>query len=473
MSKYNAFLPICWLLYQMLTLSLLMAIRTIVPMDPELRARLRRLGVVKGARELDRTRTPKRVNSKQQSTADDHGQPADRAAAMPITSLLPGIRLEETELGQCLVLDKVFEPSHRHGQDGLGDILGQGLTTLVGYTGGEELSGLFSRDVLFLDTETTGLSGAGTLAFMVGVAFFERGPRGDTLVVRQYFLRDHGDEAAMLWMLEELAQTKQVLATFNGRSFDLPLLLGRYFMNQMATSLPEVPHVDLLPLSRRLWRRRLGSCALASLERQLLGVRREQEDVPGWLIPRLYHDYLRNGDGAEMVRVFYHNEVDMLSMVTLISRVLALLAGTSGDVAGEDLLSLGTWQSEIGLVEQAEQNLRRATSADLSLFHYKQALNHLGLLLKRDNRREEALTIWKQMAAISLDDVGAHVELAKHFEWQRKDIGSAINWTEQALDLVTRWGSTKEAELRHNELTHRLERLKRKQVDTTSLSSSE
>ncbi len=314
---------------------------------------------------------------------------------------------------------------------------------------------------MFLDTETTGLAGAGTLAFMVGVAFVERGPASDVVVVRQYFLRDHADERAMLRLLNELLEEKTGLVTFNGRTFDVPLLSTRYLMNRLESRLVELPHLDLLQPSRRLWRNRFGSVALGNLEKMLLGVQRSEEDVPGWLIPNLYNDYVRSGDAREMRRVFYHNQLDMLSMVTLTGEVVRQFSEARLDDHPTDLYSLGKWQSDLGLVVEAERNLRQAAGGDLPLEIYHQALKQLGVLLKRNDRRHEAVLIWQQWAATSLDDVEAHVELAKHYEWQEGDLQSAKVWTERALSLASHWSRGRAAIIGPS-LEHRLARLVRK-----------
>lgn len=425
-------------------------------------SRLRRLGVVKGARKLKPA--PAADPALLQPIPEPSTPPATEfstAAGQALDSLLPGGRMEETAVGACYVFDHVYPLSYQHGDDRLSDLLQFALKTAVPYERNPALRPLDFRDFLFLDTETTGLAGAGTLAFMVGVAFFEqRRVDGEVLVVRQYFLRDHGDEAAMLTLLDALLADKTGLVTFNGRSFDVPLLNGRYLMNRMLTPFDDLPHVDLLSSARRLWRNRLGSCALADLEPNLLGVHRTHEDVPGSLIPGLYHTYLRTGNPHELVRVFYHNRIDMLSMVTLAARMMRQIGQPHDADHPLDLYSLGKWQADLGMVAAAEQNLRLAVQGELSLADFQRTLSRLGLLLKQNGRRAEAVPIWKQIASTSFDEVAAHVELAKYYEWHEKSLAEAIVWTEQALSLVESWG--RRGEVVQAELRHRLARLKRK-----------
>ncbi len=416
-------------------------------MDENWQDKLRRLGVVKGTRNLKPAPPPK-ADSVQHS-AFSVGPSLDEPQSLGV--LLPGLELVEANDSACYILDKVYPLNYRHGQDVLADLLECAMGNTAVYLQDPRLNNLHFRDFLFLDTETTGLAGAGTLAFMVGVAFFEK----EALVVRQYFLRDHGDEPAMLHLLDELLADKAGLVTFNGRTFDLPLLDTRYLMNRMPGRVLSVPHIDLLHPSRRLWRARFGSVALGNLEQNLLGLQRTHEDVPGMLIPGLYHDYLRSGDGRELLRVFYHNEIDMLSMVTLAARVTRLLAQPDPGDHPIDCYSLGRWQAALGLIEQSEQNLRQAAQGDLPLELYHKALFELSWLLKRNGRRPEAVPLWQQIAATTFDDVTAHIELAKFYEWEERDWETAVRWTEQALQLA---GNS----LIHDELNHRLARLNRK-----------
>lgn len=416
-------------------------------MNDEMRNRLRRLGVVKGAREL-KPAPPLPTSNRQQR---------------PLTQLLPGAELVETAVGACLVRDKVYPLGHEHGRFALRDMLTFAVSDAAAYVREPRLAGLHFQDALFLDTETTGLSGAGTLAFMVGVGFFE----GNAFVVRQYFLRDHGDEPAMLHLLEALAASKSHLISFNGRSFDLPLLNDRYLLNRQPPPLADMLHLDLLPLARRLWRARLESCALSDLEKRLLDVRRTHEDVPGWRIPTIYLDYLRTGDARELLGVFYHNHEDMLSMVTLTTAVMRLISQLEEQPEPLDLLSLGRWQSDLGLVIVAEQTLRRAVQTDLSLEAFHIGLHRLGLLLKQNGRRDEAVVVWQQIAATCFDDVTAHVELAKYYEWHGYELNQALFWTEQALQLVASWRNRGVAHLTQQELAHRQQRLQRKLAQET------
>lgn len=431
-------------------------------MGEDIQRRLRRLGVVKGARTLKPAASRPRPASvwpfAGRAFEPDKASDGDEPAALD--ALLPGGYLAENHLGACYVVERVYPLTHPHGEARLEQLGPISAAPAAAFSRDPRFAGLNLRDFLFLDTETTGLSGAGTFAFMVGVAFYE----GDAFVVRQYFLRDHADEAAMLELLGRQVEERPALVTFNGRSFDLPLLDNRYLMNRLDVAgrpLLDAPHLDLLPPARRLWRARIGSCSLGSLEQNLLGLRREQADVPGWAIPGLYMDYLRSGNARPLLGVFYHNEIDLLSMVALGGRVLRLFARPEPEDDPLDRLSLARWQLSLGLAAEARTNLEAAAAADLPLALYHETLHLLGAMLKREGRREEAARLWQQIAVTSFDDVAAYVELAKHYEWQHGDAAAAREWTLRAVALAGRWPAGRAAAVRP-ELEHRLARLERK-----------
>lgn len=424
-------------------------------MDDRLQSKLRRLGVTKGARSLKPASPPMPDSSRTFAPSN----------AGAFERLMPGARVEETAVGSCIVYDKVYPLSLKQGDELLGALLAHLPANAAIYCKTPALAPCTFADALFLDTETTGLVGAGTLAFMVGVAFFDEqkldnGSPGYVFVVRQYFLRDHGDESAMLHLLEQIAARKRFLVTFNGRSFDIPLLNNRYLLNRYPSPFANMPHFDLLQPARRLWRTRLGSCALGELEKTLLNVHRSHEDVPGYLIPGMYHDYVRTGDPDEMVRVFYHNHQDMLSMVTLATKLMRLLESGAGHPL--DTLCLGRWQADLGLVDEAEQSLQNAIAADLPLEQFHTALHCLALLFKQNGRRADAVPLWQQIASTAYDDINAHVELAKFYEWHEVNYTQAILWTKQGVQLIQHWRNRSHARIVEAELLHRLSRLQRK-----------
>jgi len=415
-------------------------------MQPDLQRRLRELGVVRGVRELA-TLPPRR--------------------RVAIEDLVAG-RFHTTAHGQCFVTEATYPLDHAHGCLPLAAFLDVSaeIAAQVAQDGG--LAGVDLRRACFLDTETTGLSGGtGTMAFVVGLGFF----CDDGFRLRQYFLRDPGDEPAMIEALAEFLPGFTALVTFNGRGFDVPILENRFILARCPPPTTRLPHLDLLPPARRLWHHAQPSCALSALEREVLGVQREQDDVPSGIIPFLYRDYLRTGDAREMKRVLYHNGVDILSLVTLAARLCRLFADPWGEstVSGAEFYSLGCWYAAEGRTAEAERAYREALRMGLTRGLRAKTLAALGYLLKRADRRGEAFGFWQQLALESADEVVAHVELAKYLEWYVGDFALAAGWTRAALARVEAWPAGLQRDAVKAELRHRLARLVRKIGESPSL----
>ena len=196
-------------------------------------------------------------------------------------------------------------------------------------------SDLRPEDILFLDTETTGLAGgAGTVAFLVGMGYFT----GRDFAVEQVLMRDYGQESELLRTVSSVAGRFSVLCTFNGRTFDAPLLASRFVMNRLPSRLPSA-HADVLYPARRLWKLRLKRCNLANLEEQLLHVKRE-DDLPGAEVPQTYFRYLRDGDFAPIERILAHNRQDIVSLAQLLCFLCGQVDCPETVESGQDLLSL-------------------------------------------------------------------------------------------------------------------------------------
>ena len=311
----------------------------------------------------------------------------------------------------------------------------------------------------FLDTETTGLGGAGAIPFMIGVGLFTE---DGAFEVRQFFMRDPSEEPALLAYLNQLIPDDYALVTFNGRTFDVPLLAGRYLLSRKKTHLAQLANLDLLSPARRLWQRRLPSCALGSLEADILGIRRTHADVPGSMIPYLYTQYLQTGDAHEMARVFYHNEQDIVSMVVLAAIISRIFAQPDlPNLPIEDRLSMARWYDHKDMIAEAETAYRLALdeAPDAETRHL--ALSSYAAMLKRLDRRHEARPLWEDLADLKLD-VSGFEELAKYYEWHQVEITIAVRWTEQGIAVAESWRQGIRRVEALATLSHRLTRLTRK-----------
>jgi tetratricopeptide (TPR) repeat protein len=285
---------------------------------------------------------------------------------------------------------------------------------------------------------------------------------GETLRVTQFFLRDPAEEPAMLDALEAFLTPAKALVTFNGKTFDLPLLRARYTANRRDFPFVERPHIDLLSLARRLWRSRLPSRAMSCLEQQVLAVRRTGADVPGWMIPELYFDYLRDGDARPLEGIFYHNAVDVLSMAALLSHATTLLADPLAEsVPALDQADAAWLLEELGHVETAARTYERALSGALPGDARAQVVRRWSFLEKRRGRLEAAMALWRQAA--NDGHLYAYEELAKAYEHHKRDHRAAARWTQDALEHLDAAEPHRFEHARWAEaLTHRLARLQRK-----------
>ncbi|MEA3336861.1 MAG: ribonuclease H-like domain-containing protein [Chloroflexota bacterium] len=424
--------------------------------------RLRRLGVRRGRQGLATSRPSEKPREK-------NGDPSAAIESPAIRSLkeLAGAQEVFTPHGPCLVAETGYD---------LGEVRG-GLPLVTALTiSGAAAAGCARNPALadfdfhhagFIDTETTGLSGgAGTYIFMIGIGMFE--PATDRYIVRQVFMRHPGEEPALLHVTTSILARCHGLVSFNGRAFDVPLLNSRYAMHHQPSPLEEMPHLDLLPPSRQRWRFRLASCALGALEQGILDFQRNDVDVPGWLIPSLYQEYARSGNPTEMVRVFYHNREDIVSMVPLAAMLCAPFEG-DGDGMIEsphhpaDCASLGRSFEELGWLTAGERAYRKALDGALSPEIRSTVLNRLGWMLKRQERRDEAVAIWNGwITSVPGPDPTPHIELAKHHEWHGNDLAAARKWTLWGLHTAKELPPGSQREQLLSDLQHRLDRLDRK-----------
>jgi uncharacterized protein len=301
------------------------------------------------------------------------------------------------------------------------------LSTCLGFAPDE------LRRPLFLDTETTGLSGGtGTVAFLVGLAWRE----AEGLALAQYFLCDFDQENALLWAVGRCLREAGVLVTYNGRSFDWPLLQTRLVLRR--AEWPSPPHLDLLTLARRIFRPRLPDCALQTIEQSVLDLHRA-DDLPGALIPGRYFAWLRQGDPRSLDPVFIHNRQDVLSMSLLLARFEALLRG-SDELHPLDRFGRARFLEARGFQVEAIREygqLWRDHAGGGALLATRGALGiRLARLLRRKGRWEEARSVLEECWQTQTYPYPAAIELAKLLEHQARDLAAARRIVSDALRLL-------------------------------------
>jgi len=270
----------------------------------------------------------------------------------------------------------------------------------------------------FIDTETSGLAGGtGTWAFVVGIAQLQ----GTELWIHQYLLLELDAERAMMARVQAELAAADPLISYNGKTFDLPLLETRLRLNGLPGLLDRRPHLDLLYPVRRAFARRWPDCRLASCEQRLLGVERD-DDLPGAEAPAAWLDWLREGDPTRLGAVLRHNRLDLHSLAALLPALLEVQQQPQRYDA--DLLSLARHLERCGQAPAAERLLETAcTSRDPGV-----ALT-LARLKRRRGAWPEAVRIWEQLAAEG--EISALVELAKYQEHQRGNLAAALAFAER------------------------------------------
>jgi len=323
---------------------------------------------------------------------------------------------------------------------------------------------------LFVDCETTGLSGgAGTVAFLTAVGQLS----SDGFAVEQYFLPDPAEEAGKLDRLCQRFEDADALITYNGASFDLPLLEGRFHFWRLDPSFRELPHFDLLWPTRAIFGQRISECSLGNVEARLLKFARI-EDLPGAEVPEVYFQYLREGHSPRLHAVFEHNRLDVVSLFVYAIWLTAMTHPEHPSLPDpDDLMALSRYwfrrhqyvAAHTALNEAEQRVLGRAQEAHLSELR--------GRIHKRERHYAAAHTHWERVVDFEPDRVDAAEEIAKHLEHRRRDFGAALTVVDRALEhLRVREALGDESAGEHREqLLYRRARLKRLQASRVNSSS--
>ena len=355
-----------------------------------------------------------------------------REAAGYIHELMSG-EVVQTAHGAHFETERVWERHRRHGSVGIADLAGLPEDLLDPLSDGA-IPHASPMRWAFLDTETTGLAGGtGTYAFLIGVGSIDAAG----FRLRQFFMRDYGEEASLLHRLAEYLAPFDVLVTYNGKAYDQPLLETRFRMARARHPFDRMTHLDLLFGARRLWKLRLESCRLVDLENRILGVEREG-DLPGELIPYCYFEFLRSERAFKLVPIFHHNAIDILSLACLTAIVpFAFRAPEEAALGhGVDWIGLARWLNQAGRGEESLRLLRRAVEMGLPDHLLFRTLWDIAALERRAGREDAALGVMAELAASRNPyRVRALEALAKHYEHRERNYAMALEMTRKALAL--------------------------------------
>jgi len=329
-----------------------------------------------------------------------------------------------------LIVDRKYSPGYRHGRVAVADCLPPWprMALLAGCDGASTAAPPASDRALFVDLETTGLAGgAGTYAFLVGCGWFD----GGVFHLRQFLLADFDAEAALLESFAELAADVVWLVTYNGKTFDLPLIETRFALHRMSAPFARAAHVDMLHPARRMWREDEVECRLTYLEQTLCGHEREG-DVPGFEIPSRYFQYVRSGDPRPLAAVLEHNRLDIVSLAMLTARASQMLdEGPSAATTDREAFGMGRLYERAGLFDDALCCFQRPRTAE--------AIRAAAVLLRRLRRYEDAAACWRRLLAMrgcpASYEREAMEALAVHHEHRVRDLEAARSFAVQCLRL--------------------------------------
>ncbi len=312
---------------------------------------------------------------------------------------------------------------------------------------------------LFLDTETTGLSrGAGTIAFMIGLGYVRDG----AFLIQQHMVGDYSDEPLMMAKLADLIRDFDVVISFNGKAFDIPLLETRAVMCRMQPLFGSHRQLDLMHPSKRLWRRRLGSCRLSALEEYILCSGRT-DDLPGSEAPKRFFSYMESGDITLLDDVLRHNMLDIASLSALLIALCDAYASPDRLSELPDLYSMGRAMERRGECEMAErcyaeaarprvaQTVRQLKDEQVTF----EAQMALSMLKKRQGDNDEAEQLWQQLCRRGQMGASPHLELSKLYEHKLKRPREALESAIQALEA-------EQDPMRKREIERRIDRLRPK-----------
>jgi hypothetical protein len=359
---------------------------------------------------------------------------AKKKTGNSILDVLDG-RFVPTQRGEAFIYEATYAADYRHGWAPLET--GVPLDLMAAWAQDPRLLEMPLESFAFLDTETSGLmGGTGTYAFLVGVGRFEPSASGRTFRLLQFFMRDPGEEPALLEALAEFLAPCSALVTYNGKAFDAPLLVTRYTLHSIPVPFEGYAHVDLLHLARRLWRDRLPSRTLKYIEENVLNAPRTSEEVPGYEIPWLYFDYLRTGNAMPLKGVFYHNAMDVVALAALFGHTTAMLHDPFDERIqhGLDVISLAKLHEDLDRWDMAARLYERGLEMDLGADDFWKAVHRLSVLQKRRGDLEQAVRWWEQAALQG--HIYACIELAKHYEHRLRNYLEAQKWVGSAMELV-------------------------------------
>lgn len=376
------------------------------------------------------------------------------------TSSSPPPKLEgvssSNSLGDFFYKECIYEDSYQHGNVSFADLFQDSLSVQLP----DSAENFPIEECIFIDTETTGLSySGGTFAFMIGAGYLQN----NQFIERQYFLREPVEEEAMLLDFENLISNFKTLVSYNGISFDVPIIRARFRYHRLPSTITNKNHIDLLKYARMLFRYQFDDRSLKSIEANVLKFTRSEEEIPGFLAPIIYQEYLKSKDLTGIHGVFYHNEIDVVSLIALINVINKISLEYEEFFENYETLNFS-------LAKQLEKNkeYQRAIETYIKAIEKNNLPDNilvkcfLGIanLYKKNNQFDQAIPFWNKAA--NRNSIEALIELAKVNEHQKKSYSIAINYCKQALIILSNEVDSIYKRNQIQQLDHRMSRLESK-----------
>ncbi len=345
----------------------------------------------------------------------------------PIESVL-NCSETRTPIGDIISIRKQLPLSYTHGTHNI--LPSSTFKRIFTWANIPEQENINLENLIFLDTETTGLSGGtGTMVFMIGLAKFT----GTDLLLEQFFLRNPSEEEAFLYAISQFCADMKAVISYNGKAFDIPILNTRHILQRIPSPFINIHHIDLLTISRQLWRLRLSQCRLENIEQEILQYYRQDGEVPGYLVPEFYKNYLHTGNARPLKGVFYHNQEDVLSLTALFSLIADILEDpfNANLPYPVDVYSLGKIFEQLHEPEIANKLYKHSQHHEQDTALRLRYILQQASLFKRQNLSQHAIPLWEEAA--THNNLQAIEELAKYHEHKSKQLHLSLELCQKAL----------------------------------------
>ena len=326
----------------------------------------------------------------------------------------------------CSVYENIFDSSHKAGDVAIGSIIPQNVNALADICFTVAPDKISLSDIVFFDTETTGLgTGASTAAFLIGTGYFEN----DRFILKQFLMNDYHQESDMLSSLNSILSNHKAVVSYNGKSYDTHIVNSRSILNRIPRLLESKLQLDLLHSARRLYKNRLNSCSMRSIEENILNLQRV-DDIPGSEIPEIFFNYLKYKDKEMLSKVIEHNAQDIISMTAIAFKLIEAYENPQNLLHKEDIFSQGVIFEKLNF----PQNAKLCYNV---LGIYPPAVERLAHIARASGDYDEAIGHFTHLSRIHQFDPSADVELAKIYEHKMKDFNMALLFTNRALEKVS------------------------------------